>query len=134
MGEAIDWEELFRVAGEARLRAHAPYSHFAVGAAALYADGSVVPGCNVENASYGATFCAERTALVSAVARGLVGLRALALVVDSKVPTPPCGMCRQVMAEFADGSLPVRSRTLGGDEARYTLGELLPHAFGAGFL
>jgi cytidine deaminase len=134
MSGDIDWEALFRAAGEARLRAHAPYSHFAVGAAALYSDGSVVPGCNVENASYGATICAERTALVSAVARGLTGLRALALVVDSKVPTPPCGMCRQVMAEFADGALPVRSRTLAGDEARYTLGELLPHAFGAGFL
>jgi cytidine deaminase len=130
----IPWERLFEAAAEARTRAHVPYSRFPVGAAALYADGAIVTGCNVENASYGLTICAERTAVARAVAEGHQGLRALAIVVDTPAPCPPCGMCRQVMAEFAGPGLPVRSRTPKGDEARYSLQELLPHAFTASFL
>jgi cytidine deaminase len=130
----IPWERLFEAAAEARTRAHVPYSHFPVGAAALYADGAIVTGCNVENASYGLTICAERTAIARAVAEGHPGLRALAIVVDTAQPCPPCGMCRQVMAEFAGPTLPVRSRTPKGDEARYSLQELLPHAFTSSFL
>ena len=127
------WAELFRQAFAARERAHVPYSRFAVGAAALFADGSVVVGCNVENSSYGLTICAERNALARAVVEGRKGLRAIAVVADTREPCPPCGMCRQVMAEFAGPELEVRSRTPGGAEQRYALGELLPHAFGAGF-
>jgi cytidine deaminase len=130
----IPWERLFAAAGEARTRAHVPYSRFPVGAAALYADGAIVAGCNVENASYGLTLCAERNALARAVAEGHRGLVALAIVVDTPEPCPPCGMCRQVMAEFGAPTLPVRSRTPQGGEARYSLQELLPHAFTAGFL
>jgi cytidine deaminase len=130
----IPWDALFQAASEARERAHAPYSRFPVGAAALYEDGAVVPGCNVENASYGLTVCAERNALGAAVVQGHRGLRAVAIVVDTPEPCPPCGMCRQVMAEFAVPGLPVRSRTPAGKEARYTLGELLPHAFTRSFL
>ena len=129
----IDWAGLRAAATEAMRHAYAPYSDFPVGAAALVDDGRVVVGCNVENASYGATICAERTAIVRAVAEGRRTPEAIALVVDTPTPCPPCGMCRQVMAEFGAPELPVRSRNLKGDEARYSLQELLPHAFTADF-
>lgn len=134
MAEDIPWERLFEEASSVRARAHVPYSRFPVGAAVLYADGSVVAGCNVENATYGLTVCAERNAFAAGVARGQGTPVAVAIVVDTPEPCPPCGMCRQVMAEFAGPDLPVRSRTLKGDEARYSLGELLPHAFTRAFL
>lgn len=132
--EDIPWEALFTAAIAARERAHAPYSRFKVGAALLYEDGSVVPGCNVENASFGLSLCAERNAVGRAVADGRRGLKAVAVVADSNEPCPPCGMCRQVLAEFGAPGVPVRSRTLQGRESRLTLGELLPHAFGPAFL
>lgn len=124
----IDWSALFAAAQEARAHAHAPYSSFQVGAAILCADGRVVVGCNVENATYGLTVCAERNAVGQ-----LVLLRAapvaVAIVTGAATPTPPCGACRQVLAEFAGPSLPIRSATLGGAKAAFTLGALLPHAF-----
>jgi len=130
---ADDWKRLFAAASAARKKAHSPYSHFAVGAALLLDDGSIVSGCNVENASYGLTVCAERNAVGAMVLLDRKPV-ACAIVVDSEVPTPPCGVCRQVLAEFAEPGLPVRSRTLGGDEEAYTLGELLPHTFTRSFL
>ncbi|MBZ4419599.1 cytidine deaminase [Myxococcus sp. RHSTA-1-4] len=133
MADDIPWERLFEEAARVRSRAHAPYSRFPVGAAVLYSDGAVVPGCNVENATYGLTVCAERNALAAGVAQGHGRPVAVAIVVDTPEPCPPCGMCRQVMAEFASADLPVRSRTPKGGEARYTLGELLPHAFTKAF-
>jgi cytidine deaminase len=129
----IDWEALFVAADQVRARAHAPYSKFKVGAAILCDDGSVIAACNVENASFGLTICAERSAIARMVADGKK-LAAVAIVVDSADPTPPCGMCRQVMAEFAPPELEVRSRNTKGAVARYTLGELLPHAFTSKFL
>ena len=134
MSAEIPWEQLFEAAKKVRERAHAPYSKFPVGAAVLYADGSVVTGCNVENSSYGLSACAERNALAAGVAQGRGKPVAVAIVVDTPTPCPPCGMCRQVMLEFAPKELPVRSRNLKGDEARYSLGELLPHAFTSDFL
>jgi cytidine deaminase len=134
MSAEIPWEQLFEAAKKVRERAHAPYSKFPVGAAVLYADGSVVTGCNVENSSYGLSVCAERGALAAGVAQGRSKPVAVAIVVDTPTPCPPCGMCRQVMLEFAPKELPVRSRNLKGDEARYSLGELLPHAFTSDFL
>ena len=134
MSAEIPWEQLFEAAKKVRERAHVPYSRFPVGAAVLYADGQVVTGCNVENSSYGLTVCAERGALAAGVAQGRDKPVAIAIVVDTPTPCPPCGMCRQVMLEFAPKELPVRSRNLKGDEARYTLGELLPHAFTSDFL
>jgi cytidine deaminase len=128
----IDWHNLFEAAEAARRRAHAPYSKFHVGAALACDDGAVIAGCNVENASYGLTVCAERNAVGAMVLAGRT-LRAVAIVVDSREPTPPCGMCRQVLAEFGDASLEVRSRTPAGAEERWTLGELLPHAFTRSF-
>jgi len=129
-----DWEKLFAAAHAAREQAHAPYSKFRVGAALWLADGSIVPGANVENASYGLSMCAERNAVGRAVLEGKARPFAVAIVADSASPVPPCGMCRQVLAEFAGMELPVRSRNLAGIESRYTLGELLPHAFTKSFL
>lgn len=127
------WTQLYAAADSARQRAHAPYSRFRVGVALHLDDGSIVTGCNVENASYGLTVCAERNAIGAMVVAGRT-LAAVALVVDSGEPTPPCGACRQVLAEFADPSLEIRSRNLAGQEARWTLGALLPSAFSRSFL
>ena len=133
MSLTIDWEPLFAAAEAARKRAYARYSRFHVGAAILCDDGSIIAGCNVENASYGLTLCAERSAISRMVVEGKK-LVAVAIVVDSKVPTPPCGMCRQVMVEFGASTMEVRSRNLEGSEQKYTLAGLLPHAFTPEFL
>lgn len=133
-GKPLPWDELFAAAERARVRAYAPYSQFLVGAALLFDDGRIYSGCNVENSSYGLSQCAERTAVGKAISEGGRKLLAAAIVVDSKVPTPPCGMCRQVLAEFGGPEVPVKSRNPGGDELSTTIGELLPHAFSRDFL
>lgn len=109
-------------------RAYAPYSEFRVGAALLGSDGSVTDGCNVENASYPVSICAERVALGAAVARGLRGFEAVAIATEADEPSPPCGMCRQALVEFAP-KMVVVSVTRSGRTARWTLDELLSHAF-----
>jgi cytidine deaminase len=124
----VPWKTLFAAAAEARTHAHAPYSRFKVGAA-VWMDGHVYAGCNVENSSYGLSLCAERSAIAQAVAQGARRLEAVAIVADTVQPCPPCGMCRQAMSEFGSPALPVRARTLGGKELRTSLGGLLPHAF-----
>ena len=123
-------DELIEAARKALDHAHAPYSGYKVGAALLCADGTVFSGCNVENASYGLTNCAERTAVFSAVAAGHTEFSALAIAA-SKEPAPfPCGACRQVLVEFCPPNLPVHVARSEGFET-LTLGELLPHQFGA---
>jgi cytidine deaminase len=129
------WTPLLEAAWRARANAHAPYSHFQVGAALLTASGDIVGGCNVENAAYPVTLCAERGALSTAVAAGLRpgGLVAVVVVTDVAQLTPPCGACRQALAEFA-GPLPVllANRT---SRALHRLEDLLPHSFtGRNFL
>jgi cytidine deaminase len=125
-----DLPELRRWAREAAKRAYAPYSKFRVGAA-IHADGQVFTGCNVENASYSLTMCAERNAIFAAVAAGARRLEALAVACIDARPnaTPgdlmPCGACRQVMAEFAGSNLPVFVEGAGV----FTLADLLPHPF-----
>ncbi len=109
-------------------QAYAPYSRFRVGAALLADDGSVSVGCNVENASYPAGTCAERVALGSAVAAGRQRFSAVVISTEAETPTPPCGICRQALAEFGL-ALTVVSFTAGGSEERWTLAELLPHHF-----
>lgn len=123
------WDPLLAAAWKAWERAYVPYSRFRVGAALLLQDGSTLEGCNVENASYSMTICAERTAIVSAVARGAVPgqLRALVVVTEATELTPPCGACRQVLAEFAD-SLPILLANRTGRQ-RVDLRTLLPEAF-----
>jgi cytidine deaminase len=120
--------KLLDAAFDARSRAYAPYSKFLVGAALLTEDGTVVHGCNVENASYGATNCAERTAIFAAVAQGKRKFRAIAVVGDLETPITPCGICRQVLAEFGHDTVVIGS-TLKRDTMVTTVGALLPGAF-----
>lgn len=124
-----DREALVAAAGEARERAYAPYSGFQVGAALLSDDGSRFTGANVENASYGLSMCAERTAVFHAVAEGVRRLRALAVVASNEEPTWPCGACRQVLYEFGP-DLVVISEGKGGRREERSLADLLPEAFG----
>jgi cytidine deaminase len=124
--------ELVAAARAARERAYAPYSGYRVGAALLTKDGVVVTGANVENASYGLALCAERAAVVSAVAAGHRDFAAVAVAVSGPEPARPCGACRQVLHEFPAGpDLEVICAGEDGDQVLVTtLGELLPHAFG----
>jgi len=117
----------------ARRRAYAPYSGFRVGAAVL-AGGRVFAGANVENASYGLTLCAERSAAAAAASSGARRIEAVAVASGTAEPTPPCGMCLQTLAEFAGPSLPVLLVGARGGRVETTLGELLPRAFGKRFL
>ena len=123
-------DELISRACEARARAHAPYSGFAVGAAIETSDGRTVVGCNVENASFGLTVCAERVAAAAAVAAGLLEWRRLVVVVDAPTPVAPCGACRQVLGEFCD-DLDIVLATIDGGLVETSLTELLPRRFGA---
>ena len=123
------WEDLRQAAFETRLRAHAPYSGFAVGAALLADDGQIYAGCNVENASYGLTICAERAAVVRMVGAGAKTIVAVYVVAAAKQPVPPCGACRQVLREFGASGTPVRMASLNHAEQDATLGQLLPFAF-----
>lgn len=110
-------------------QAYAPYSRFAVGAALRADDGRVFCGCNVENASFGLTICAERVALFHAVAQGARRFRALAIYTPTSRPTPPCGACRQALKEFCD-DLDILCLCDGAETARFRLADLLPHTFG----
>jgi cytidine deaminase len=121
----MDNNDLLQLALDARTRAHAPYSSFAVGAALLDAEGRTFTGCNVENVSFGLTICAERVAIGSAITSGSKDFRAIAVVSDSSQPVVPCGACRQVMAEFSP-DLRIISATLGGAVTEFRLALLLP--------
>ena len=129
----MDVERLIEEAMKAREMAYAPYSEFRVGAALLDGDGTIYSGFNIENASYGACNCAERTAIFKAVSEGAGDFRAIAIVggKDKNVTEfcPPCGICRQVMSEFCDADT-FKVILFDGTETRsYLLGDLLPHAF-----
>ena len=110
-------------------RAYCPYSHFPVGAALECADGTVFTGCNVENAAYPAGICAERNAIFHAVSEGHTSFRRIVIAGRSKDFCVPCGMCRQVMREFAP-ELEIICLNGSGEEQTFTLKELLPHSFG----
>jgi cytidine deaminase len=122
--------ELVRLARETARNAHVPYSKFPVGAAVLTERGDMHAAVNVENASYGLSMCAERAAIFAAIAQGARRIVAIAVYTPTAEPTPPCGACRQVAAEFADDTVVICSADSGA-ERRYTLAELLPHGFGA---
>ena len=126
-------EKLIEIAQEARTRAYVPYSKFKVGAALLTKEGKVFSGCNVENASYGLTCCAERTAIFKAVSEGYRNFAAIAIIADVPTLCSPCGACRQVLSEFG-GRIKVHMANLKGDYVSKTVEELLPGFFAAGDL
>jgi cytidine deaminase len=117
-----------RAAASVSEQAYCPYSHFPVGAAVLTESGEIFAGCNVENASYGLTICAERAAIFHAIAHGHAAIRAVVIVTPTDLPTPPCGACRQVINEFGPDATVV-SFGSAGDVVAHTLPELLPGAF-----
>lgn len=123
-------DRLFELACEAMQNSYSPYSHFKVGACILTADGRTFKGCNFENASYGATICAERCAAACAIAAGARRFVAIAIA-GSSAAAWPCGICRQVLREFSDPDMPVIAGQYGKGYAVKTLGELLPEAFSA---
>lgn len=133
MSNVIDWDALSRAAHEMRARAYAPYSKFTVGAALLTEDGRVFVGANVENASYGLGICAERSAIVSAVAAGVQRFVAIAIASPGDVPASPCGACRQVLAEFPP-SFPIRCYAEQGEPLITDVRSALPGAFGPAVL
>ena len=127
-------DDLKRQARAAARHAYAPYSRFPVGAAVLAADGKVYASANVENASYGLAMCAERNAIFQAVASGARRISAVAVYTPTATVTMPCGACRQVIAEFGSDVLVVCSADHAAVEQRYSIGDLLPQAFGPAHL
>ena len=125
--------KLIVAARKARRHAHAAYSNFKVGAALETADGAVVTGCNVENATYGLTICAERVAMFKAISEGHRRFRRIAVVADTEAPTPPCGACRQILWEFA-GDIEVVLANVKHETGRHQLSALLPLPFDARLL
>ncbi len=125
-------DKLIQAAIDVQKNAYVPYSVFPVGAALLTAEGEIFTGCNVENASYGLTICAERTACVKAISSGKKDFVAIAIVGDQDNPTPPCGACRQFLYEFKPD---LKVHLIGREEIiSFVLRELLPDAFGPGNL
>ena len=126
----MKYDVLIEKAIEAREAAYTPYSNFKVGAAVLTEDGTIYSGCNIENASYGATNCAERTAIFKAVSEGHKTIKAIAVIGDTKAYTYPCGICRQVMLEFAEsGDIPVIIIKNKEEFITKTLDEIIPGSF-----
>lgn len=125
----MDVQELIAEAMKAKENAYVPYSHFRVGAALLTESGRVYTGCNIENVSYGATNCAERTAVFKAVSEGEREFKAIVITGDNGDYLPPCGICRQVLLEFGKDSMEVILANSIEDYKVTTLGELLPGAF-----
>jgi cytidine deaminase len=119
---------LLAAAADARSRAHAQYSHFMVGAALETADGQLIGGCNIENATYGLTLCAERVALVKALSDGHAVFTRIAVIADTEAPTPPCGPCRQLLWEYC-GDIDIILGNLTGPTGRFRLSALLPLPF-----
>jgi cytidine deaminase len=130
---SVSRAELVAAARRAREQAHAPFSHFKVGAALEAVDGAVITGCNVENATYGLTICAERVAMFKAISEGLRAFTRIAIVADTEQPTPPCGACRQILWEFG-GNLEITLANLERETGTYSLKDLLPMPFDARLL
>lgn len=125
----MDYKNLIKIALDYRNRAYAPYSNFKVGSAVLFDSGKIYGGCNIENASYGATNCAERTAIFSGISNGETKIKAIAIVGSAKENTYPCGICRQVLSEFADGDVEVILAKNEDDYVIKTMKEVMPGAF-----
>src|SRR5262249_2233829 len=130
---ASDRSRLIEAARRARDNAHAQFSHFKVGAALETSSGTVITGCNVENATYGLTICAERVAMFKALSDGHRAFSRIAIVADTEAPTPPCGACRQILSEFG-GGLEILLANLTDEKGAYRLRDLLPLPFDAKLL
>lgn len=126
-------KKLIESATNARENAHAPYSNFKVGAALLSESGEIITGCNVENATYGLTICAERTAIFKAISDGKNKFEKIAVVADTENLTPPCGACRQIIWEFC-GDIEIILANLKGKTETFQMRELFPNAFDGTFL
>ncbi len=126
-------EQLVAAAKEVRERAHAPFSHFKVGCAIEDEHGNIHTGCNVENATYGLTICAERVAIFKAISEGARGFKTVAVVADTDVLTPPCGACRQILWEFC-GDANLVLENLHGKRETMTIKQIFPRPFDASFL
>ena len=124
----MDWNKLVESAKKVREKAYAPYSKFKVGAAVLAASGKIYIGCNVENASFGLTICAERNAVANAIAQGEKKIKAVAIVADTAELTPPCGACRQVIYEFGEEA-EILLANLKGKRKIFKITELLREPF-----
>ena len=124
----LSYEKLFKEAKKAREKAYTPYSKFKVGAAVLTTDGKIFTGCNIENASFGLTVCAERVAILKAISEGSYKFEAMAIIGDTKRPCSPCGACRQVISEFGE-DIKIAMSNLKGDVKIKKISELLPEAF-----
>jgi|SRR5690606_1888268 cytidine deaminase len=122
-------QELIQKAIEVRDRAYVPYSNFGVGAALLTKSGKVYTGCNIENAAYPVSLCAERVAIFKAISEGETEFVELAVVADTERPVPPCGSCRQVMSEFFDSEMNVHLTNLNSNTMTVKMEELLPFSF-----
>jgi cytidine deaminase len=125
----MDWSPLIDAAVAVRIHAYAPFSGFRVGAAVQTQSGLIFSGCNVENRSFGATICAERFAVGSAISAGETRIEAVVVVTDTSPPSPPCGLCLQVLAEFGDADLPFLLLNLQDERLEARLGDFLPHPF-----
>jgi cytidine deaminase len=125
----MDKNELISLANEAKEKSYSPYSNFRVGAALLTEDGKIYKGANIENAAYGATMCAERTAVFSAKLDGVENYSAIAITSDSNDYIPPCGSCRQVLLELCGKELDVYITNGKGDVKSFKLKELIPFSF-----
>jgi len=129
----MNWNELMAAAKAVRLKAHTPYSNFKVGCAIEDEHGRVFTGCNVENASYGLSLCAERVAVFKAISEGAGKLQRVAVVADTEALTPPCGACRQILWEFC-GDAELALENLAGKRDTMTIKQILPRPFDASFL
>jgi cytidine deaminase len=127
---SLEIQKLYEEARRTRENAYVIYSKYKVGAAILLSTGEIVNGCNVENASYGATVCAERVAIQKAISdRGTIEVTKVMVVTDADTPWPPCGMCRQVIAEFATPQTEVYLANLKGQCSKFSFQEIFPSAF-----
>ncbi|MBA2173915.1 cytidine deaminase [Halobacillus locisalis] len=127
----MNQQQLIQEAKQIRERAYTPYSKFPVGAALLTEDGTLFTGCNIENAAYPVTCCAERVAIFKAISEGYHRFSQIAVVADTKRPVPPCGSCRQVMSEFFDSNVMIHTSNLNGETKSLPMNELLPFSFAA---
>jgi len=124
----VNYKKLLKEAEKARKKAYTPYSKFKVGAAVLTSDGKIFTGCNIENASFGLTVCAERVAILKAISEGSYKFEAMAIIGDTNRPCSPCGACRQVISEFGE-DIKIAMSNLKGDVKIKKISELLPEAF-----